>query len=106
MRSWRDVEHASGGRRGRLRKGLLALVGSIAVVASALPATSQALAAPNAQVTAEPSGVAFTLEGCRNDGTILAPNTDGEYVCPSSLTIGKADPKAARDIARLPAGDC
>lgn len=80
MRSWRDGEHSSGGRRGRIRKSLLALVGSIAVVASALPVTSQALAAPNAQVTAEPSGVAFTLEGCRNDGTILAPNTDGEYV--------------------------
>ena len=81
MRSWRDGEHASGNRRGRTRKGLLALVGSLAAVASALPATTQAMAAPNAQVTAEPSGVAFTLEGCRNDGSVTLPNNGGQYVC-------------------------
>ena len=85
MRSWRDGEHASGGRRGRLRKGLLALVGSIAVVASALPATSQALAAPNAKPTVEPSGISFTLEGCRNDGAIVLPNGAGKYLCPDGV---------------------
>ena len=81
MRSWRDGGHASAGRRGRIRKGLLALVGSIAVVASVLPATTQATAAPNAQVAAEPSGVSFTLEGCRNDGSVTLPNNGGQYVC-------------------------
>ena len=85
MRSWRDGEHASGNRRGRTRKGLLALVGSLAVVASALPGTTQAMAARNPQPAAEPSGVSFTLEGCRNDGTITLPNIGGQYVCPDGV---------------------
>ena len=97
MRSWRDGEHASGNRRGRTRKGLLALVGSLAVVAATLPGTTQAMAARNPQPAAEPSGVSFTLEGCRNDGTITLPSTSGpsagQYVCPdgayTSGNLGK-----------------
>lgn len=85
MPSTHDGEHSSGGRGRKWRKGLLALVGSVAVVASALPATTQAMAAPNAQVTAEPSGVSFTLEGCRNDGSITLPNGSGQYVCPDGV---------------------
>ena len=89
MRSWRDGEHSSGGRGRKWRKGVLALVGSMAVVVSAMPITTQAMAAPNAEVTAEPSGVSFTLEGCRNDGTITLPSTSGpnagQYVCPDGV---------------------
>ena len=81
MPSTHDGEYSSGGRGRRWRKGFLALIGSVAVVASALPATTQAMAAPNAQVTAEPAGVAFTLEGRRNDGSITLPNGSGQYVC-------------------------
>ena len=84
MSSTYEGQHASGGRGRKWRKGLLALIGSVAVVASALPATTQAMAAPNAQVTAEPSGVSFTLEGCRNDGTITLPIAD-KYVCPDGV---------------------
>lgn len=81
----RDGEHSSGGRARRLRKALVALVGSIAVLASALPATTQALAAPSPKPAAEPSGVSFTLEGCRNDGSITLPHGSGQYVCPDGV---------------------
>ena len=108
MRSWRDGGHASAGRRGRIRKGLLALVGSIAVVASVLPATTQATAAPNAQVAAEPSGVSFTLEGCRNNVRGISTDAQGERV-----TVGWSPPvdggpvtayqiQASRDGVRWP----
>lgn len=61
MPSTHDGEHSLGGRAARLRRSLLALVGSVAVLASALPATTQAFAAPNLEPAAEPSGVSFTL---------------------------------------------
>src|SRR5947209_6201212 len=33
---------------------------------------------------AAPNHVAFTLEGCRNDGTISLPNGSGKYICPDA----------------------
>lgn len=32
----------------------------------------------------DPDGVSFTLEGCRNDGTITLPNGAGKFICPDS----------------------
>lgn len=40
-----------------------------------------------AQVTADPTPpdrVSFTLEGCRNDGSITLPDSGGRFVCPGS----------------------
>ena len=33
---------------------------------------------------AQPDGVSFKLEGCRNDGTIVLPNGSGQFICPDS----------------------
>ena len=33
---------------------------------------------------ADPSGVSFTLEGCRNDGSITLPNGSGKFICPDA----------------------
>lgn len=32
----------------------------------------------------QPDGVSFTLEGCRNDGTIMLPNGSGQFICPDA----------------------
>ena len=104
MPSTHDGEHSSGGWGRTWRRGFVALIGSVAVVASALPATTQAIAAPKAQVTAEPSGVSFTLEGCRNDGSITLPNASGQYVCPDGVytsgNLGKGSSTSRRNSLR------
>jgi hypothetical protein len=43
-----------------------------------------ALISNAAFATADPSSVSFTLEGCRNDGTITLPNGSGQFICPDS----------------------
>ncbi len=30
------------------------------------------------------TGVSYTLEGCRNDGSIVLPNGDGDFICPDA----------------------
>src|SRR6185312_10424232 len=32
----------------------------------------------------DPQQVNFTLEGCRNDGSVVLPNADGQFICPDS----------------------
>src|SRR5262249_17803334 len=40
--------------------------------------------ATSAAATADPDGVNFTLEGCRNNGGITLPNSGGKFVCPDA----------------------
>ena len=72
-------------RTSRVRS--LGLITSLAVIlgvlAQAVPA-SQAAPKPSAPA-ADPTAVAFTLEGCRNDGTISLPNDDSLYICPDGV---------------------
>src|SRR3954447_23311465 len=46
-----------------------------------------------ARAAADPVAVNFTLEGCRNDGTIVLPNGSGKFICPdeayTSGNLGK-----------------
>src|SRR5262245_6495179 len=60
----------------RVATHLLVLLGVVLALLAAWPA-SPALA------TDDPSSVSFTLEGCRNDGTITLP-IGGRFVCPDS----------------------
>ncbi|MFM1966229.1 MAG: hypothetical protein RL134_1954 [Actinomycetota bacterium] len=74
--------------RGRWVRGLAALA-AVALTIGVGPGAASALAAPkpkpNEQIQAEPAGVSFTLEGCRNDGTITLPNGAGAFVCPDGV---------------------
>ena len=70
-----DLASRQGSRAFRILKfgtaaGLLAVAGLVASSPAAL--------------AADPSGVSFTLEGCRNDGSITLPNGSGDYICPDS----------------------
>src|SRR5947207_12179564 len=47
-----------------------------------LTAICMAGSAGTAFATADPDSVSFTLQGCRNDGTILLPNGAGKFICP------------------------
>ena len=60
---------------------------ALAVVAGLCAPAVPALAAPkpSAPAAGDPSSVAFTLEGCRNDGTVTLPNDDSQYVCPDGM---------------------
>jgi len=60
------------------RPRVVALLAVLAVLAALI---QTAITAPPAQA-ANPNQVDFTLEGCRNDGTIVLPNGSGEYICP------------------------
>src|SRR5215211_5891005 len=35
-------------------------------------------------LAADPSGVGFKLEGCRNNGTVVLPNGSGKFICPDA----------------------
>lgn len=35
-------------------------------------------------IAADSVGVSYTIEGCRNDGTITLPNGDGDFICPDA----------------------
>jgi hypothetical protein len=57
----------------------LALILAITALAGAVsPFVGSALAA------GDPSHVDFTLEGCRNDGTITLPTGNGDFICPDT----------------------
>lgn len=70
---------ATSGKRNR-RVGLF---GAISLFAGILPGFVLASASPASAFTGS-SFVSFTLEGCRNDGTIRLPNTAGKFVCPEA----------------------
>ncbi len=38
----------------------------------------------NTQAFTKSVHVGFTLEGCRNDGTIVLPNGSGQFICPDA----------------------
>jgi uncharacterized repeat protein (TIGR01451 family) len=61
----------------------LAGIATLALVFGVLPGVLMATAAP-AAAAADPDGVSFTLEGCRNNGGITLPNPGGKFVCPDS----------------------
>lgn len=104
----------------RIWRSVVPAVGAGAVLAAALPAAAPAMAARQSVPKADPTAVSFTLEGCRNDGTNAKAirdigmllddyNNSGDetsILIPGSVTIGKADPRAVRDLANLTAGDC
>jgi hypothetical protein len=75
------------GRSGR-RSAIVAVAGLVVALA---PAVWLATAEEAAATT--PDGVSFTLEGCRNDGTITLPDGGGTYICPdgayTSGNLGK-----------------
>jgi len=48
-----------------------------------LPGVLMATATP-AAAAADPDGVSFTLQGCRNNGDITLPDSGGKFVCPDS----------------------
>lgn len=52
-------------------------------LATAIIALASALSINTAQATNDPSRVSFTLEGCRNNGTITLP-INGQFICPDS----------------------
>ena len=59
-------------------------IATLGLVLGVLPGVLMATAAPAAAATADPDGVSFTLEGCRNNGDITLPNSGGKFVCPDS----------------------
>jgi len=66
----------------RMSRGL-SVVTTLAVgLGLAGPALPAAQAARAPQPAGDPTSVSFTLEGCRNDGTIALPDAGGDYVCP------------------------
>ncbi|PYE54735.1 MSCRAMM family protein [Deinococcus yavapaiensis] len=80
--------------KGMLAAGTLTLLsacGQSSLTSSSAPNGSSASAArdPSPIVAladispaADPDSVSFTLEGCRNNGTITLPNSGGKFICP------------------------
>jgi hypothetical protein len=62
---------------GALFGGLGLVVAMLA--GAAIGGTPSALAAAG-----DPAQVSFTLEGCRNDGTIILPDGSGKFICPDA----------------------
>ncbi|HMQ33897.1 MAG TPA: hypothetical protein PKD53_24410, partial [Chloroflexaceae bacterium] len=54
----------------------------------ALLALAFGLSKPVLAYTDPPNTVQFTLEGCRNDGSITLPNGDGNFICPDPAPLG------------------
>ncbi|MGI9197803.1 MAG: hypothetical protein ACR2KE_10120, partial [Candidatus Nanopelagicales bacterium] len=63
---------------------LLAAVSAMAVVGALVSVSTGSAQAAKAPTAAAPEGVSFTLEGCRNDGTITLP-IGGQYICPDGV---------------------
>src|SRR5262249_10920533 len=49
-----------------------------------LPGPLMPTATSAAAATGDPQHVALNLDGCRNNGTITLPNSDGKFICPDS----------------------
>lgn len=64
----------------RRRVGVLA---SSALVGALMPALMVTSASP-ASAAPDPNQISFTLEGCRNNGTILLPDGGGKFICPTA----------------------
>jgi hypothetical protein len=70
------------GAGGRLRRGSVSFLSTLAVIASS--ALAVVATAPPAQAASTGTGTSYTLEGCRNNGTITLPDGSGRFVCPDS----------------------
>ena len=44
-----------------------------------------------AQAFTPSNHVSFTLEGCRNDGTITLPDGNGDFICPDAASRPRPD---------------
>src|SRR5262249_11978900 len=66
----------------RFRRAFAGLV-TMALTFGVLPGVLMATAT-SAAATADPDSVSFTLDGCRNNGNITLPNSDGNFVCPNA----------------------
>lgn len=75
--------HSRTGFRQRLSAGGLSALFVLSLMASSIAAPLVS-AAPPAPSSGDPTQVSFTLEGCRNNGNIFLPNTDGKFICPNS----------------------
>jgi hypothetical protein len=79
-----DPDHHHGGNPVTRRTRAL-LVGAVAILCSSMPGISPLLhTLPAHAATGDPQQVSFTLEGCRNDGSITLPNGGGAFICPDS----------------------
>src|SRR5262245_25278797 len=77
-----NVNKPQNGTRGRLRRSVVSFFATLAVIASsALAITFTALPA---QAAGAGSGISYTLEGCKNNGSITLPNASGKFICPTA----------------------
>src|SRR5215468_3914944 len=58
-------------------------IATLGLVLGVLPGVLMATATSAAAATADPDGVSFTIQGCRNTGSITLP-IGGKFVCPDS----------------------
>jgi hypothetical protein len=84
------------GRRTTTRASLFVALGLLIVAILALggPGALRGPASAEAASGIDPNFVSFTIEGCRNNGGIVLPNGDGNYICPDAVyttgNLGKA----------------
>lgn len=67
------------GRAPRARRRVVSFLSTLAVVASG--ALGVAVVAAPANAASPGTGTGYTLEGCRNDGTITLPDSSGDFIC-------------------------
>ena len=79
MRIRRIGASASAPRR---RRSLVSFLATLAVVASSALGITVTAAPANAASAGD--SINYTLEGCRNNGTITLPNGSGNFICPTS----------------------
>ena len=73
----------AGGRLTKARRSIVSMLTAFAMVASG--AAAVVLTAETAQAAGTAGdGVSYTLEGCRNNGTITLPDSDGKFICPDA----------------------
>jgi hypothetical protein len=65
---------------------LAGLIGTfvLATAGSAHTMLPSSVSSAASTLASEPNQINFTLEGCRNNGTITLPNGSGQFVCPDS----------------------
>jgi hypothetical protein len=74
----RRADVQEGSERQRKPRGAAVLAIWLAATITVMFGLAQPVAA------AAPDAVSFTLAGCRNDGTIMLPNSGGKFICPDS----------------------
>ncbi|WP_344251862.1 prealbumin-like fold domain-containing protein, partial [Humibacillus xanthopallidus] len=69
------------GTRARLPRAVITFFATLAVIASSALGIMVTAAPANAATAGD--GISYTLEGCKNDGTITLPN-GGKFICPDT----------------------